>query len=263
MTATDLGPVLRTPTGGAESQPQRPQQWHGHPYVWAWNVSLGATSRTFIEGECQTAANAGAPPDAVYRSRVNGTDHPDEWVTVGMLVIEERQNRVREYAQALIEWERALQAHHKPQRVQPLPDAKQLLVETDDDPEQHEYVIVFRPTHITGVVMARTLREAYQKLAPGEQFMPSGYGVLDLAGDGGVHWRVSFDSTQSEIAETTDKRVSERFRSDELPAEVPVAEVPAAPDVPTHPVMAEDTAATSTPTVGRGARLLRRNQVQP
>lgn len=120
-------PTLRTPTGGAESKPQRPGEWHGHPYVWAWNVSLGATSRTYIEGECRAAKEAGAPPDAVYRTRDDDPTMPGQWVTVGMLVSADQQRRVREYARALVDWADALKDCRPQSRVQPLhavqPDA--------------------------------------------------------------------------------------------------------------------------------------------
>ncbi|MGI5137771.1 MULTISPECIES: hypothetical protein [unclassified Streptomyces] len=120
MTMTDDRPRLKTPTGGAESQPERPQDWHGHPFVWAWNACLGATSRTFIEGECLAADLGQAPQDAVYKDG-------DEWISVGMIARAEWRQRVREYGQALIKWEKTLTAHRQRpmvvphQQVQPAP----------------------------------------------------------------------------------------------------------------------------------------------
>lgn len=120
MTMTDDRPLLRTPTGEAVTQPTRPAQWHGYPYVWAWNVSLGATARSFIERECKTAAEAAAPPDAVYKARDDDPSMPGAWITLGMIADAQFQQRVREYAQALIDWREALSAYRPAAPVQPL-----------------------------------------------------------------------------------------------------------------------------------------------
>lgn len=256
MTMSELRPALKTPTGGAESQPQRPEQWHGHPYVWAWNVSLGATSRTYIEGECKAAEDAQAPADAVYRAREDDPSMPGEWVTVGMLTTVERQNRVREYAQALMDWQEALQAYRKPPAVQPPQEAGQ------PPAEEHEYVIVYRPTHITGVVRATSLLEAVKRLTPGEKFKPSGYGILDFEGENGVEWHVGFDSGKTEILSTTDPRVNKPMQSSQPPATPETAEVPASPEPSGAPAEAVDTAATQVPTEVRGLRVLRRTPQQ-
>ncbi|MFV0135573.1 hypothetical protein ACLGIH_20515 [Streptomyces sp. HMX87] len=252
MTTTDDRPVLRTPTGGAESRPQRPEQWHGHPYVWAWNVSLGATSPTYIEGECKAAKDAGAPPDAVYRTRDDDPSMPGEWITVGMMVNDLAQQRVREYAQALVDWQDALKAYRPRPVMQPL-QAKPAEPQTDEsesaetEEPEYEYAVTFTAS-FTGVVTARSLLDATKKMTPGEKFAPSGYGVLDLPGDHGVLWHAAFDSCKGTIVTTTDPRISR----DNRPAEAPAAEKPA--EVPTA---AEDTAGP-TPTAGRGVRLVRR-----
>lgn len=259
---TDDRPVLRTPTGGAESRPERPAQWHGYPFVWAWNVSLGATSRTYIEGECRAAAEAKAPADAVYRVREDDPHMPGEWITVGMMVNDQAQQRVREYAQALTDWERALTAY----RTRPVFHGSQ--PPEDDEPPEHEYEIVYRPTHLTGVVRARSLREAHEKLAPGEFFAPSGYGVRTFHGENGVTWHVGFDSCRSEILRTTDERVlpeqAPAPAPDQEPAEVPAdeeqAEAPAAEGPAEEPAAAEDTATHPVPTGGRGVRFIKRQQ---
>ncbi|WP_329271776.1 hypothetical protein [Streptomyces sp. NBC_01451] len=250
---SELRPVLRTPTGGAESQPSTPTQWHGYPYVWAWNVALGATSRTFIENECKAAAEAGAPPDAVYRTRDDDKSMPGEWLTVGMITMAQRQTRVREYAQALVDWQDALKAHSRPPAVQQLQDAKQPTDERGQPGQEYEYAIVFRPTHMTGVVKAGSLREAYQKLAPGPQFAPSGYGVLDLPGQDEVLWHVGFDAGRGQLQDTTDPRLTRTPQP---------AEAPAAPERPTAPAAAVDTAATPVPT-GRGVKVIPRTKQQP
>ncbi|MEU1552226.1 hypothetical protein ABZ517_05815 [Streptomyces scabiei] len=243
MTTTDGRPVLRTPTGGAESYPKSPSEWHGHPYVWAWNVSLGATSRTYIEGECLAAEEAGAPPDAVYRTRPDDPNTPVEWVTVGMMANARAQDRVREYAQALVDWRDALREHSKPSAKQP----------ENVEPE-YEYTIVYRPTHITGIVKARSLLEAHQKLAPGGQFKPSGYGVLDLPGQNGVRWHVGFDSGRSQLQDTSDPRLTQTPKP---------AEAPAAPTRPQAPAAAEDTTETPAPTASRGVKVVPRITPKP
>lgn len=256
MTMSELRPALKTPTGGAESQPQRPEQWHGHPYVWAWNVSVGASSRSYIERECKAAADAQAPADAVYQERVDDPNTVGEWVTVGMLTTVERQNRVREYAQALMDWQEALQTDRRPPEALPLQEAGQ------PPAEEHEYVIVYRPTHITGVVRAPSLLEAVKKLTPGERFKPSGYGTLDFEGENGVEWHVGFDSGNTEILSTTDPRIIESRQPSQPPAAPETAEAPATPEPSGVPVKAVDTAATPVPTDGRGVRVLTRTPQQ-
>ncbi|MEU1601246.1 hypothetical protein ABZ468_53425 [Streptomyces sp. NPDC005708] len=235
MIMTDDRPRLTTPTGGAESKPERPLNWHGHPYVWAWNVCLGATNPTFIEGECLAADLAGAPADAVYK------DERDEWITVGMIVHVDRQQRVREYAQALIKWEAALKAYRSRPVVRPLREAKQSEGGPERGGEEFEYCIAFTPSTITGVVRARSLREAYAKLTSGEQFSPSGYGVLDLTGPDGVMWHVGFDSTKSRIIGTNDPYITE--------APTPGEEEPTGPDTPPAPAV---------PGTGRGVIRVKR-----
>ncbi|MFD9815203.1 hypothetical protein [Streptomyces sp. NPDC059080] len=113
-------PLLSTPTGGTMSQPESPQQWHAHPYVWAWHAGLGALSREYIERECQTAADAGAPPDAVYKTRGDDPTMPGKWITVGMIASTDQQKQVREYAEALVAWADALKGRREQNKVQPL-----------------------------------------------------------------------------------------------------------------------------------------------
>lgn len=118
VTMTEIeAPRLITPEGGA--QPDSPQEYHDHPYVWAWNVILGATSRVFIERECLAAERDGAPPDAVYKTRDDDPSMPGEWLTVGMLTNAEQQRRVREYAHALVDYDEALHERRKEQKAQP------------------------------------------------------------------------------------------------------------------------------------------------
>lgn len=123
MTGTEA-PRLETPTGGTLSHPENPKQWHGHPYVWAWNVALGATSRNYIESACQAAQEEGAPPDAVYKTRDDDPSMPSTWVTVGMLTNADQQARVREYAQALVDHADALKNRRPQSPVQPLHEAQ-------------------------------------------------------------------------------------------------------------------------------------------
>ena len=242
---TETRPLLRTPTGGAESQPKSPGDWHGHPYVWAWNVSLGATSRTYIEGECLAAEIAGAPPDAVYKARDDDPSKPGEWITVGMMANAQQQTRVREYAQALVDWADDLKAYHKPPTVQPLQQTNQ---PPGDDGPEYEYAVTFT-ARFTGVVTARTLLEASQKMTPGETSGPSGYAVLDLPGENGVQWHAAFDSCKGKVVTTTDPRIADAYQ----PAEAPATQEPA---------VAEDTAGHPTPSIGRGVRLVRRAPTQ-
>ncbi|MEW1922192.1 hypothetical protein [Streptomyces sp. NPDC088360] len=126
MSLTDERPVLNTPSGGTMSQPQSPQQWHSHPYVWAWYASLGALSSDYIERECRNADSDGAPPDAVYKARNDDPTMPGQWVTVGMIAGSDQQKQVRDYAHALVAWADALKAHRSPSPVRPLHLARQL-----------------------------------------------------------------------------------------------------------------------------------------
>ncbi|MFF8283277.1 hypothetical protein ACF06W_11210 [Streptomyces albus] len=199
MTMTSEQPLLKTPTGGRMSQPESPQQWHGHPYVWAWNVSLGASTREYIEHECRRAEKESAPPDAVYKTRDDDPSMPSRWVTVGMISDVDQRERVREYAAALVRWADALKEHREGASDKPRPG--------DGQGEEHTYAISFA-AKLTGVVKANSFLEATQKLTPGEVCAPSGYGVLDLSGDDGVQWHAAFDPHKGDVATTTDPRIS-------------------------------------------------------
>lgn len=235
---TDDRPVLRTPTGGAESRPKHPEQWHGYPYVWAWNVSLGATSPTYIERECLAAEEAGAPPDAVYKTRDDDPSMPGEWVTVGMMANAQQQTRVREYAQALVDWRDALKAYRQPRTVTQLPATQ----------PEFEYYITFQ-ARISGRATGASLEEAMQKLAPPEHTGPTGWvGGLATSNETAT-WFLNFSSAEAKVVRTTDPR----HTTEPEPAEVPAAEEPGE-----TPAAAEDTAAPTIFTGGRGARLVKR-----
>ncbi|MGW3273600.1 hypothetical protein ACWDFH_19320 [Streptomyces kronopolitis] len=211
MTTAEGRPVLEAPTGGTVSQPTNPSQWHGHPFVWAWNVALGATSPAYIERECAAAERDEAPPDAVYKTRDDDPSMPGQWVTVGMLTNADQQQRVREYAAALGDWSNALEEHRKRPAVQALHEVKQT-----QEPEEFEYTVTFN-ARLTGVVKAASMLEATKKMTPGEKFAPSGYGVLDLSGERGVVWHAAFDSGKGTVVTTTDPRIPEEGQPEPLP----------------------------------------------
>ncbi|MFJ4739148.1 hypothetical protein [Streptomyces sp. NPDC088775] len=212
-------PRLKTPTGGAESEPERPEQWHGHPYVWAWIVSLGATSRTYIERECMAAKEESAPPDAVYKTRDNDPSMPSEWVTVDMVANTEHRTRVRAYAQALVDWDKARKAHRKQRKAQPSQGA--------EEPEQYEYYVAFA-ARISGKATAASYEEAMRQLAPPEHTADSGY-VAGLGTDrAGVAWFLNFDSLKGRLVSTNDPRMQQPHV---LPAPAVEPAVPAATSV--------------------------------
>ncbi|MET7631830.1 hypothetical protein ABZS53_15440 [Streptomyces sp. NPDC005499] len=203
---TDIeAPRLITPEGGA--QPESPQEYHDHPYVWAWNVILGATSRDFIERECLAADRDGAPPDAVYKTRDDDPSMPGEWVTVGMLTNADQQRRVREYAHALVDHHEALHELGKQQKAQPPQEGDEPeQPEVAEEPEQYEYKVSF-VARISGKVTAASYEEAMQQLAPPEHTADSGYvGGLATA-LAGVVWFLNFDSRAGDLVTTNDPRM--------------------------------------------------------
>ncbi|MGW3763046.1 hypothetical protein [Streptomyces sp. NPDC005131] len=196
-------PRLITPEGALMSQPESPQQYHDHPYVWAWNVILGATSRDFIARECLAAERDGAPPDAVYKTRDDDPSMPGEWITVGMVINADQQRRVREYAHTLVDHHEALHELGKQRKAQPPqgadePEQSEVAEEPKEpeaaeEPEQYEYKVSF-VARISGKATAASYEEAMQQLAPPEQTADSGY-VGGLATDlAGVVWFLNFDS---------------------------------------------------------------------
>lgn len=124
MANDESRPGLTTPTGGAMTVPRSPEQWHGHPFVWAWFVSLASLSTDFIEARCREAQAENAPADAVYKT-TSDDGSPGTWVTVEQLS-DRYQARVRDYGNALLKWERDLAAHRQRPAVQaqaqPLPE---------------------------------------------------------------------------------------------------------------------------------------------
>ncbi|MET9470452.1 hypothetical protein [Streptomyces sp. NPDC002922] len=244
MTMTEIeAPPLITPEGGLASQPESPQQYHDHPYVWAWNIILGATSRDFIARECLAAERDGAPPDAVYKTRDDDPNMPGEWVTVGMLVNAEQQRRVREYAHALVDHHEALHELSKQPKEQPPEVAEE--PEEAEEPEQYAYNVSF-VARISGKVTAASHEEAMRLLAPPEHTADSGY-VGGLATDlGGVVWFLNFDSRAGELVSTDDPRMQKR-------------PTPPAPVV--APVVPSPSRVSLTPT--RGVVIRRMNPPEP
>ncbi|NIY68115.1 hypothetical protein [Streptomyces malaysiensis] len=143
MTKADPGmPRLSTPTGGAMTQPRSPAQWHGHPYVWAWHVSLASLDTAFIEARCKEAANARAPQNAAYKTGPNDPVEPNVWITVDRLHPDNR-DRVRDYGLALLKWEADLEALRRKtqvrvlQQIEPDEAGAQQAPDTDTSGGQH------------------------------------------------------------------------------------------------------------------------------
>ncbi|MGW2986424.1 hypothetical protein [Streptomyces goshikiensis] len=88
------------------AKPHSPAQWHGHPFVWAWYVSIASLDATFIENRCQEAKADEAPADAVYKTGPRSTP-PNKWITLEQLS-EDHRDRVRDYGNALLRWEQEL-----------------------------------------------------------------------------------------------------------------------------------------------------------
>ncbi|MGW3153793.1 hypothetical protein [Streptomyces sp. NPDC001089] len=134
---------LRTPTGGAMTAPQRPADWHGHPFVWSWCVGLGSLSVDFIKARCKEAADQDAPADAVYRTGPKDPAGPNTWITLDQLH-EDNRERVAAYGRALLKWEEDLAAHHRrqtpqaqPQPASALPAGARVLTLAKRTTEQH------------------------------------------------------------------------------------------------------------------------------
>ncbi|MFJ3270928.1 hypothetical protein [Streptomyces sp. NPDC086776] len=235
MTVTDTEkPRLLTPEGALMSQPESPHEYHDHPYVWAWNIILGVTSRGFIAGECLAAERDGAPADAVYKTRDDDPTMPGEWVTVGMLTNADQQRRVREYAHALVDHHEALHELGKQQKAQPPQAAEEPKPpevadeprepEAAEEPEQHEYKVSF-VARISGKVTAASYEEAMQQLAPPEHTADSGY-VGGLATDlAGVAWFLNFDSRAGDLVSTNDPRM-QKPQTPPAPAVAPAVPSP-------------------------------------
>ncbi|WNI17687.1 hypothetical protein [Actinacidiphila sp. ITFR-21] len=192
-----------TPEGGAASRPKNPSQYHGHPYVWAWLVTLGATDPGYLESTCRQAEEDDAPSDAVYKYR-------ETWITLGQVSKAEDRDRVRAYGNALL-----AQAAKATRRRDEQPETA-----AQKEAEEFEYAVTFE-ARFTGVVKAKSMLEAAQKLTPGEHAGPSGYVVLELQGEHGVVWHAAFDGTRGKVVTTTDPRL----------------ERPASPPTPTGPVV--------------------------
>ena len=118
MTRTSTGPRLTTPTGGAMTLPSSPAQWHGHPYVWSWHVSLASLDPAFIEARCKEAEDDAAPPDAVYKTSPNDPVTPNTWITVNQLG-QDNRDRVRDYGRALLKWQQDLQEYRRKVTMRP------------------------------------------------------------------------------------------------------------------------------------------------
>ncbi|MFD4949549.1 hypothetical protein ACFWNT_45485 [Streptomyces sp. NPDC058409] len=127
-------PRLNTPTGAAMTQPRSPAQWHDYPFVWSWYVSLASLDTTFIEDRCREAESEDAPADAVYKTGPGNTP-PNTWITVDQLS-EDHRDRVRDYGNALLSWERELTTLRNKLVVHPLHTAA-LAVPSPADPREH------------------------------------------------------------------------------------------------------------------------------
>ncbi|WP_328749380.1 MULTISPECIES: hypothetical protein [unclassified Streptomyces] len=207
-------PQLKTPEGGAMSQPQSPAQWHGHPYAWAFHAIGGSLSRDFIERVCKQAEAEGAPPDVVYKTRSDDPSRPDEWITVGLITNADQQTRVREYASALVEWKEALKAHRQPPQVQPLQEARS--GGGAEGPELFAYTVAF-VARISGTVQAASFAEAMSKLAPAAHINADGYVVGGAVSREGVEWRLNYDPARADMVSTSDPAV---HRPADQPAQV-------------------------------------------
>lgn len=224
MTMTDERPRLTTAGGSVTSQPESPEQWHEHPYVWAFHATSGALSAVFIEGVCKQAKDEDAPPDAVYKA--SGLD---EWITVGMMANADQQQRVRAYAAALVEWRDALRDFKPAPQVQPLSQKPpQDAPEPADVAGEFEYTVSF-VARISGTVKAPDFQEAMALLAPPQHTGDAGW--VGACADGllGVRWFLNFDPVRAELVSTDDPRE----RQPHPPAAPLVEPVPgAAPAVP-------------------------------
>ncbi|MFF8918061.1 hypothetical protein ACF08M_33345 [Streptomyces sp. NPDC015032] len=120
------------------TKPRSPAQWHGHPFVWAWYVSLASLDVTFIEDRCREAEAENAPADAVYKTDIRNIP-PNEWITLEQLS-EDHRERVRDYGNTLLHWEQELKARRNGPVVQPLHAHQPTVaptVPTSADPREH------------------------------------------------------------------------------------------------------------------------------
>ncbi|MEU9050083.1 hypothetical protein AB0D37_06720 [Streptomyces sp. NPDC048384] len=207
-------PQLKTPEGGAMSQPNSPAQWHGRPYVWAFHATGGSLGSEYIESVCKQADAEGAPPDAVYKTRSDDKSMPDEWITVGLLTNADQQARTRKYAEALLNWQAALKQHRQPPNVQPLQEAWPS--GGAGRPELFEYSVAF-VARISGTVRAASFAEAMSKLAPAEHINADGYVVGRAVSREGVEWRLHYDPARADMVSTSDPAM---HRPADQPAQV-------------------------------------------
>lgn len=193
-------PQLKTPEGGAMSQPDSPGKWHGHPYVWAFHAIGGSLGGDYIESVCKQAEAENAPPDAVYKTRPDDKSMPSEWITVGLLANADQQDRTRRYAQTLVDWADALKVHRKQLKVQPLREGKQ------PEPKEYDYSVAF-VARITGTVKAASFQDAMRRLAPAEYTGTTGSVAQRADGLEGVTWYMSFDADRADMVSTSDPRM--------------------------------------------------------
>ncbi|MFE4527181.1 hypothetical protein ACFRMO_08275 [Streptomyces anulatus] len=154
MAASNEAPRFRPPFGGAECVVINPKDHRGYHSIVAWCISLGATSREFVIGECERAAAEEAPVNAIYKTSVAPHDRDKgiegTWVVVDDIASPESRARVELYTQAMVDHEKRL-AEWRDARKNVLP--------------LHSYTLSF-PAKVAVTVQAASLQAAHVALAP-------------------------------------------------------------------------------------------------
>lgn len=154
MAASNEAPRFRPPFGGAECVVINPKDHRGYHSIVAWCISLGATSREYVIGECERAAAEDAPVNAIYKTSV--TPHEREkgiegtWVVVDDIASPENRARVELYTQAMVDHEKRLAEWSKAQK---------------NLPPLYSYTLTL-PAKATVTVRAVSLQAAAVALAP-------------------------------------------------------------------------------------------------
>ncbi|WP_274032641.1 hypothetical protein [Streptomyces sp. MMBL 11-1] len=184
---TNSAPVFKAPFGGAGCQVSDPREHKGYHYVVAWCIGLGATSRDYVIGQCNQAAKEDAPVNAIYKTRA--APHEEDkgtWVVFDEIARPENKERIEQYVQAMVDYERRLAEWRQAQK---------------NHPPLHSYTLTF-PATVTVTVRAVSLKAAAVALAPvdGQQH----HEVKQVVPAFGGTMRLLLDRTAADLVATDD-----------------------------------------------------------
>lgn len=109
-------PVFEAPFGGAMIHVTDPKDHRGYRHIVAWAIGLGATSTEYVKALCRQAEAENAPKSAVYKPSPDlGSNEEPAWVTFDGIGRPENREMIATYVQAMIAYEKALEAYRKAQ----------------------------------------------------------------------------------------------------------------------------------------------------